>query len=127
MIEAGALPIWKGIKLTKEERLARAMVLGIKSGDVNVKEIETRFNINITKKYDPLLKKIKDLGLIENKNGSICLSERGMLFADEVAVQFATKNIRNKLAEPSAASDPELDLIDSYNFMYDINGLNFLR
>jgi oxygen-independent coproporphyrinogen III oxidase len=128
MIEAGALPIWKGIKLTKEERLARAMVLGIKSGDVNVKEIETRFKINIMKKYDPLLKKIKHLGLIENKNGSICLSERGMLFADEVAVQFATKNIRNKLAEePSAASKSEHDLIESYNFMYDINGLNFLR
>jgi len=127
MLKEDKLPIWRGIKLTKEERLARAMVLGIKSGDVNINEIEKKFNINIIKKYNPLLKNLEGLGLLEKENSSIRLSEKGMLFADEVAVQFITKNMRTKLSRRNDCSEPERDLIESYNFMYDINRLNFLH
>jgi oxygen-independent coproporphyrinogen-3 oxidase len=127
MLKEDKLPIWRGIRLTKEERLARAMVLGIKSGDVNVNEIEKKFNINIIKKYNPLLKVLEGLGLLEKENSSIRLSEKGMLFADEVAVQFITKNMQNKLSRNNHGLESEWDLIESYNFMYDIKGLRFLQ
>ena len=127
MLNEDSLPIWRGMRLSKEERLARAMVLGIKSGEVNINEIEKRFNINLIKKYDALLNKIEDLELLENKNGSIRLTEKGMLFADEVAVQFITENMRKKLSRKNNASGSERDLIESYNFMYNINGLTFIR
>jgi oxygen-independent coproporphyrinogen-3 oxidase len=127
MLKEDKLPIWRGIRLTKEERLARAMVLGIKSGNVNINEIEKRFNINLIKKYNPLLKNLEALGLLEKENSSIRLTEKGMLFADEVAVQFITKNMRNKLSGNNDTSEPERNLIESYNFMYDINGLSFLQ
>jgi oxygen-independent coproporphyrinogen III oxidase len=126
MLKEDKLPIWRGCKLTKEERLARAMVLGIKSGDVNIDEMEKRFGITIIKKYGMLLKKLESLGLLQKEKGAIRLSEKGMLFADEVAVQFITKNMRNKLSGKSGASGSELDLIEAYNFMYAINGLSFL-
>ncbi len=126
MLRKDKLPIWRGIRLTKEERLARAMVLGIKSGEVNINEIENRFAVNVMEKFNPLLKKLEGLGLLEKNNSTIRLSEKGMLFADEVAVQFITKNIRNKIRENNAASASELDLIESYNYMYNINGLSFL-
>ena len=127
MLKEDKLPIWRGIRLTKEERLARAMVLGIKSGEVNINEIEKRFNINLIKKYNPLLKNLEGLGLLEKENSSIRLSEKGILFADEVAVQFITKNMRNKLSGNNDTSESERDLIESYNFMYDVNGLSFLQ
>jgi oxygen-independent coproporphyrinogen III oxidase len=127
LLKEDTLPVWRGIKLTKEERIARAMVLGIKSGEVNSDAIEKRFSIDLKIKYHTLLKKLEGLGLLEIGNTTIRLSEKGMLFADEVAVQFITKNIRNKLIRQNHASRSERDLIESYNFMYHINGLSFLR
>jgi oxygen-independent coproporphyrinogen III oxidase len=127
MLEADKLPVWRGIRLTKEERLARAMVLGVKSGDVRIDEMEKRFRINVLKKYDPLLRRLKELGLLEIENGSIRLSEKGILFADEVAVQFVTKDMRDKLSGHSASSESQRALIESYNFMYNINGLSFFQ
>jgi oxygen-independent coproporphyrinogen III oxidase len=127
MLEEDKLPIWKGIKLTKDERIARAMVLGIKSGEVNSNEIEKRFTIDLIKKYNQLLKKLEELGLLEIENKTIRLSEKGMLFADEVAMQFITKKIRKKLSGQNKTSGSERDLIESYNFMYDVNGLSFLK
>lgn len=127
MLREDTLPIWRGIRLSKEERLARAMVLGIKSGEVNGNEIEKRFNINFKQKYNTLLQKIEDLDLLENKNGIIRLTEKGILFADEVAIQFITKNMRKKLSGQKDTPESERDLIESYNFMYDIGNLRFLR
>jgi oxygen-independent coproporphyrinogen-3 oxidase len=127
MLTENTLPVWRGIKLTKEERLARAMVLGIKSGEVKIDEIEKRFSIDLMIKYAALFKKLEALGLLEIDNQSIRLSEKGMLFADEVAVQFITKNIRKLLRDQNDSPGSERDLIESYNFMYNINGLVFLR
>jgi oxygen-independent coproporphyrinogen III oxidase len=127
MLKKDTLPVWRGIKLSNAERLARAMVLGIKSGEVNALEIKKRFAVDIIEKYKPLLKKLEKLGLLEIENKVIRLSEKGMLFADEVAVQFITKNIRKKLNRKNDVSESEQDLIESYNFMYDMNALSFLQ
>jgi len=127
MIEKDKLPIWRGLRLNKEERLARTMVLGIKSGAVNIGELEERFDKGLIEKYNPLINNLKGLGLLEIENGSIRLSEKGMLFADEVAVQFITKSIRNKLIRNNNWLETERDFIESYNFMYDISGLSFLQ
>jgi oxygen-independent coproporphyrinogen-3 oxidase len=127
MLKKDTLPIWRGIKLTKEERLARAMVLGIKSGEINLNEIEKRFAINVLNKYQTLLINLEELGLVEKENTSIRLSEKGILFADEVAVQFITKHMRKILSRQNHVVKAERDLIESYNFMYSINGLSFLR
>ncbi len=127
MLKKGALPVWRGIKLTKEERLARAMVLGIKSGEVDIDDIEKRFTVDLRKKYASLLRDLENLGLLENNAATVRLSEKGMLFADEVAVQFITKNIRKKLSEKTDAPESQQSLIESYNFMYDMNGLSFLQ
>jgi oxygen-independent coproporphyrinogen III oxidase len=126
MLAENKLPVWRGIRLTKEERLARAMALGIKSGEVNIGEIGNHFKINVLKKYHPLLVKLEELGLLEKGAATIRLSEKGMLFADEAAVQFITKTMRNKLIGKSDTTGSEKDLIESYNFMYDIHGLSFL-
>jgi oxygen-independent coproporphyrinogen III oxidase len=127
MLKDGKLPIWRGVRLTKEERLARAMVLGIKSGEVDIDEIEKRFEIDVLQKYHPLLKNLEALGLLEMRDGTIRLSEKGVLFADEVAVQFITKNMHARLSGKSKISESEKDLVDCYNFMYDIKGLSFLQ
>jgi len=127
MLKENKLPIWRGIRLSKEDRIARAMVLGIKSGYLDIDEIEKRFDENILQRYNLLLEKLEGLGLLEKENETIRLTEKGILFADEVAVQFITKKMRNLLSSKNVYSEPEWDLIESYNFMYDIAGLNFLQ
>lgn len=127
LLQKVQLPVWKGIYLSEEERFARAMVLGVKSGKVNTNEIENKFKMNIREKYDSLLQKLEKLGLLDEVNGSICLSEKGVLFADEVAVQFMTPDIREKLGKNDLLHSIEKDLIENYNFMYDMDGLSFLQ
>ncbi len=125
-LKKNELPIWKGIKLSKEERLARAMVLGIKSGEVNIKRVENAFQEDVGKKYNSLLKNLQRLGLLEKLNGSIKLSEKGVLFADEVAIQFISQDVKRKLNEKQYLFDPEIEMINTYNFMYDTEGVSFL-
>jgi oxygen-independent coproporphyrinogen-3 oxidase len=126
MLNEGKLPIWKGIKLSKEERLARAMVLGIKSGVVNINQIENVFKEDVNKNYNTLFENLQSLGLLEKTNGSIKLSEKGILFADEIATQFISEDIKRKLKEENYLSDPEVEMINTYNFMYDTEGMSFL-
>jgi oxygen-independent coproporphyrinogen-3 oxidase len=121
-----ALPVWRGMRLTEEERLARAMVLGMKSGEVNAEALEGRFGVDVVNKYRPLLEKLEALELAEINNRVIRLSEKGMLFADEVAVQFITGDVRAKASGSVDAPESERDLIEAYNFMYDVNELCFL-
>ncbi len=129
MLNENVLPVWKGIKLSKEERLARAMVLGIKSGEISADEINRRFDADISKKYKNLLDKLEALGLIEktDKSGDLRLSEKGILFADEVSVQFITDEMYKKLCNEDYKQDTDRRLIEIYNFMYNINGLNLLK
>lgn len=125
MLEQDKLPVWRGIHLDKEERLARAMVLGIKSGVVKIGEIKNWFGNGALEKYSSKLRHLEELGLIEINEDSIRLSEKGVLFADEVAVQFITENIRNKVCASNDTVDNERGIIESYNFMYDVKGLDF--
>ena len=126
MLGEGELPVWRGIELSREERLARAMVLGIKSGEVDIDEIGQRFTVDVAEKYGLLLRKLEGLGLLEKTDRSIRLTDKGMLFADEVAIQFISENMRTTMSGRSDLSASERDLIESYNFMYDINGLSFV-
>jgi oxygen-independent coproporphyrinogen III oxidase len=126
LLAKDSLPVWRGMRLTEEERVARAMVLGMKSGEVNVGHIEKRLGVSVFNNYRPLLGKLEALELVEIKNDVIRLSEKGMLFADEVAVQFITENVRTKASGKSNAPESEHDLIEAYNFMYDVNELTFL-
>jgi oxygen-independent coproporphyrinogen-3 oxidase len=127
LLQKKQLPVWKGIQLSEEEQFARAMVLGMKSGKVNINKIENKFQMNIHEKYDSLLQNLQRLELLDEANGSICLSEKGVLFADEIAVQFITTGMREKLGKKDSFPGIENDLIENYNFMYDMGGLAFLQ
>ncbi len=120
------LPIWKGIRLSRTERLSRAMVLGVKSGVVNMERLANNFQENVYQKYHDLLHNLQRLGLLEKSNQDIRLSDKGILFADEIAVQFLSSEIRQKLMEQKHVFDPELEMINTYNFMYDMDGLNLV-
>ncbi len=106
--------------------MARAMVLGIKSGIVDIHHVENTFQEDVGKKYDHLLGNLQRLGLVEKLNGHIKLSEKGYLFADEIAVQFVSQDVKRKLSEKHFLADPEIEMMNTYNFMYDTEGVNFL-
>lgn len=121
MLQNNQLPIWKGIHLSKKERVARAVVLGIKSGSLDMNRLETQFDDPIIKNYHGVLRKLESLSLIEIKNDIVRLSESGILFADEIAVQFISPEIKNELILRKGCFDPEMGLIDNFNFMYEID------
>lgn len=126
MIEAGKLPVWRGVRLSEKERFSRAMVLGIKSGSVNLERIEEIFKEDVYEHYGPVVQNLESLGLLERVNGVIKLSKKGILFADEIAVQFISSDVRQKLEEQSSSYSPETDILNTYNFMYDMAGFNFM-
>jgi oxygen-independent coproporphyrinogen-3 oxidase len=125
-IEKNVLPIWKGIKLSKAERFSRAIVLGIKSGVVNIKNIEDNFQEDIIAKYGVQLEKLQILGLLEISAREMRLTEKGYLFADEIAIQFISKDVKEELDAKSYLLDFEVEMINTYNFMYDTEKLYFL-
>jgi oxygen-independent coproporphyrinogen-3 oxidase len=125
-IANNVLPIWKGIKLSKEERLSRAMVLGMKSGVVNIKNIGDNFREDIVAKYGVLLDKLQKLGLLQKSDGDLRLTEKGALFADEIAVQFISRDVKKELEEKRFIKDLETEMINTYNFMYDTERIRFL-
>jgi oxygen-independent coproporphyrinogen-3 oxidase len=125
-IDNKVLPIWKGIKLSNEERLSRAIVLGMKSGVINMKNIMDNFQEDIVKKYGILLGKLQNLGLLEVSNRDVRLTEKGSLFSDEIAVQFISGDVKKALDEKRYLLDFEAKTISTYNFMYDIENMRFL-
>jgi oxygen-independent coproporphyrinogen-3 oxidase len=120
-LQENELPVWKGIQLSKKERLARAMVLGMKSGVLNMENLGKQFDLKIFNHYKSKLQKLESLNLIEINNDEIILSKKGILFADEIAVQFITQDIKNKLIRSKKVIDFEASLIDNFNFMYEID------
>lgn len=125
-IKNDKLPIWKGVHLNKKERMARAMVMGIKSGVVSLKDFKRDFNEDALAVYEELLTFFQTIKLIHIENEAIKLTTKGVLFADEIAIQFASDEVKAKLDEKQYLHDGEKDKINNFNFMGDIEPLKFV-
>ena len=99
-INSGRLPYSIGYELDKTEEMAKVCVLGIHNvGGIKLKKFRDKFDIDIMNVYGDLIKKLESNDLIEIDEESIKPSLLGMVFADEIATQFYSKNVKEKLGD----------------------------
>jgi oxygen-independent coproporphyrinogen-3 oxidase len=93
-IEAGRLPIAKGIQLSRADILRRDVIMQIMSNFyLSKQEIEDKYQIDFDRYFAPELEALKPLagdGLVEVSPGGIAVQPMGRLLVRNIAVVFDT-------------------------------------
>lgn len=98
VIKNGKLPIWKGLKLSKDDLMRKMILFGLKTG-LSKKLFELKFGKNPEDVFKDIWKKLENLGLIEENKEIIQLSYKGKLFADEVSKEFYSDKVKELLKD----------------------------
>ncbi len=97
-IQKGQLPIWKGTKLSLEDRMARMVMLDLRlSSSISKNTFELVFGQDINEVYRDLIIRLKKLNLIQEYEKKILPTLSGILFIDELCTQFVPQIARKKL------------------------------
>lgn len=120
-LDKGEYPTWRGIYLTKDERLARSMVMGLKGGSVDKYKLAEQFGADVLSlNYADEIEFLTSLGLIIETEEEIKLTLKGRLFADEISVRFASKKVKEKVLQKEWLQDKERTILERYDFIYDL-------
>jgi len=91
-IEAGKLPVWRGLGLSGEDRLRREVISAIMcQGHVRFADIERKFGIDFEDHFALELASLKPLeadGIVELTEGSIEVTPNGLLLLRVIAMKF---------------------------------------
>jgi coproporphyrinogen III oxidase-like Fe-S oxidoreductase len=72
-----------------DAEIADAAILGLRLNEgLDVKEFSRRYGADVEDAYGPALSEMTQAGLLERSNGSIRLTARGRLLANEVFVRL---------------------------------------
>jgi oxygen-independent coproporphyrinogen-3 oxidase len=97
-IRAGRLPVWRGERLTVDEVMRKAIVLGLHEyPGINISSFQSRFHCSPLQIFGPALRPLLDLGLVIINNGHISLTYTGLLFADEICPHFYSELVRQRI------------------------------
>lgn len=97
-IDKGELPVSVGYILDKTEEMAKVCVLGIHNvNGINLVKYKDKFGVDIREVYGDLIDKLVKVGLIEINKTNLKPSKLGMIFADEIATEFYSDNVKKKL------------------------------
>lgn len=94
-VKEGKIPVNFGEKLTKKEQENRKFIFGLKT-KIDKELVKNEFGeipVDIKGKID----KYKNVGLIEEEEKSIKLTQKGALFADEICIKFYSDEVLKKL------------------------------
>lgn len=98
-LDENRLPVWRGLQLTREDCLRRAVISAIMcQGRVCFEEIETEFNIDFTDYFALELDSLRPLeadGLVELSEQSIEVTPTGLLLLRAIAMKFDEYLIKN--------------------------------
>lgn len=91
-INAGSLPIERGIILTPEDLLRREIIMSIMCNlKLDFKKIESKYNLDFKSTFEKALKNLSDFerdGLIEFGEDSLSVTKLGRLFLRNIAMNF---------------------------------------
>lgn len=97
-INEGTLPVAIGYVLDKAEEMAKVCVLGIHNvNGINLVKFKEKFGNDIMSVYGELIEKLEKYGLIEISATNLKPSALGMVFADEIATEFYSENVKSQL------------------------------
>ncbi len=97
-IRKGRLPIYVGRRLPPGEQRRRTAIFALKTKDgVDKKAYALRYGREFADEHRKKTSWLKKLGLLEETSAKVRLTEKGRLFADEIARQFYSPQV-NKTA-----------------------------
>lgn len=75
--------------LNKEEEIFEKIMMGLRLVDgLNIQEINTLFHIDFIEKYNYVLNKYMNMGMLELKDGYLKTTKKGMKFLNAILVDF---------------------------------------
>jgi oxygen-independent coproporphyrinogen-3 oxidase len=87
-IEAGELPLWRGLRPTRHQLLVREMILQLKTGRLDAGYFRQKFGVEILDEWQAAWRQYQSEGLLELDGDRIELSRAGLLRADALLPAF---------------------------------------
>ncbi len=87
-VEAGELPIRRGLTMTDEERLIRELVLQLKLGRIRASYFREKFGIDVASRFAPALGALRSRGILRPTDAGFELSREGLLQVDGLLPAF---------------------------------------
>lgn len=87
-LEAGRLPLWRGLKITPEQALIRELILLLKKGTLDVNYFRSKFDVDVLNKWRDVWNEYRDEGLLTYDHDTVTLTRDGLLCVDGLLPQF---------------------------------------
>jgi len=87
-VEAGSLPVHRGLVLSDDERLIRQFILQLKLGSLDTTYFQDRFGVDVRERFAAALKKHEAAGFLKVDGTRIELSREGLLQVDRLLYDF---------------------------------------
>lgn len=87
-IQGGELPIWRGLRLSDEERMVREFVLQLKLGGAGVHEFRARHGVELAERFAEPLAELMSRGEVSVTPDAITLTRHGLLRVDRILPAF---------------------------------------
>jgi oxygen-independent coproporphyrinogen-3 oxidase len=87
-VEAGRLPIARGLRPTSRELLTRELVLGLKKGRLDVDRLQRKFGVDPLVEWEPQWRQLEAEGHLETLRPEPVLTRPGLLQVDALLPRF---------------------------------------
>ena len=87
-LRQGALPIFRALTTTEEERVIRELILQMKLGRVHRPYFERKFGVDVEKRFAAPLGRLRDQGFLTADQNSLRLNRDGLLQVDKLLHEF---------------------------------------
>ncbi|MDA2938663.1 coproporphyrinogen III oxidase, partial [Acidobacteria bacterium AH-259-A15] len=87
-LEEGALPVYRALKLTDEERLIRELILQMKLGGISRKYFQAKFEVDICERFAEPIGALQEAGFLQRSGDDVMLSREGLLCVDRLLPGF---------------------------------------
>jgi oxygen-independent coproporphyrinogen-3 oxidase len=95
-LEAGELPVNRGLRLSNDERLIREMILQLKRGHLDATYFDGKFAVDVLDRWAVVWTDFEqeDLCTIDRKRGRVELTREGLLQVDSLLPAFFEPQFR---------------------------------
>jgi oxygen-independent coproporphyrinogen-3 oxidase len=87
-VEAGRLPVARGLRPSQRELLTRELVLGLKKGRLDVGRLERKFGVDPLLEWEPQWRQLEAEGNLTTLRPEPVLTRRGLLQVDSLLPRF---------------------------------------
>src|SRR6056297_402640 len=87
-LEAGELPLGRGLAVTEDQLLIRQLILLLKRGYLSFKDLDAKFNTDVGSRWEATWDDYVQQGLMERSDDGVRLTREGLLRVDSLLPAF---------------------------------------